>query len=106
MSTHSSKKMILVQQLGGAVNANVIQLEHRRYPSLVIQGDSMSILYGMAQSAAANARAGTPEAFDECLDELTDLEELLRGYLIAYEQALLENDIPLPYVGSYVARTR
>ena len=98
--------MILVERLGDTINANVIQLEELKFPSLVIQGDSMSILYSLAQSAAANARAGTPEAFDECLDEFAEIEGLLRGYLVAYDLALTENDIPLPYVGSYVARTR
>ena len=106
MATDSSKKMILVQQLGDAINANVIQLEHRKYPSLVIQGDSMSILVGMAQYAREQIEQGNSAALEEGIEELRSLEDLLRNYLIIYEQSLNENNIPFPYPGSYLERTR
>ena len=95
---------ITVRQLGNAVNANVIQLETRKFPSLVIQGDSMSILFGMAQYARAQIELGNPAALEEGLGELHSLEELLLNYLAILEQSLNEHSIPLPYNGSYIER--
>ncbi len=99
-------KTITVQQLGDAVNANVIQLETRVFPSLVIQGDSMSVLYGMVRSALRNAQQATAATLEECVDELMGVEEILLGYLVVYEQrliqnSLIQNGIPLPYNVSY-----
>jgi hypothetical protein len=93
---------ITVRQLGNAVNANVIQLETRKFPSLVIQGDSMSILFGMAQYAREHIEQGDPAALEEGIEELRSLEELLLNYLVIYEQSLIESGIPLPYNGSYI----
>ena len=101
-SSEPKGREIKVRQLGNAINANVIQLETRQFPSLVIQGDSMSILFGMAQYAREQMERGNPAALEEGIWELRSLEALLLNYLAIYEQSLNENGIPLPYNSSYI----
>lgn len=85
--------------LSSQTNATVIKLPSRRFPGLLIQGDSLRILYDLAEEARGLlARSNTSDVnFKEASDVLQELESLLRGYLLAYESALKINNMQLPY---------
>jgi class 3 adenylate cyclase len=80
-----------------ASNAAVVRVPGRRFPGVVIQGDSLSILQADVRQARALAREDSQEARQELADVLMDLEEKLSGYLAVYEQTLRAHGMALPY---------
>ncbi len=81
-----------IEVFSEASNRAVVRMPGRRFPGVVIQGDSLSLLV----SAARLVREGVPQggALQETANELFDL---LSGYLAHYESVLAENGIELPY---------
>ena len=73
-------------------NAVVVQLPERSFPGLLIQGDSLKNL----QSLAASLRSLISDS-SEVADLAEELEDLLSGYVAAYEQTLEASGIALPY---------
>jgi hypothetical protein len=85
---------IEVELLSNDTNAPVICLPGRRFPGVVLQGDSLKILLGEAQEAARLSRgAGVPEL----VDSTQYLTELLEGYIQVYEDTMKIHNRPLPY---------
>jgi hypothetical protein len=85
-----------VEAYSQATNAWVIRTPGRKYPALVIQGDSFSILFGRARSVLERAR--TCECEDpELVAEAEELCELLWNNLHHYEDTLRANGFDLPY---------
>lgn len=70
----------------------VVRLPNRRHPGVVIQGDSLKILYDLADEIYD--LAGN---FGEVRDVAEQLREDLRGRLEVYERALREHGLDLPY---------
>ncbi len=74
-------------------NFAVIKATGRKFPGVLIQGDSLAGLVGATKTAI--------ELFDsdreEALDELKGLYEELNWRLEAYQKVLEENDTPLPF---------
>lgn len=84
----------MIELLSDESNCAIVQLPGRKFPGVVIQGDSLFVLYSLA---------------DELKDSLTDpksmelaeeLLGLLRVRLLQYESVLRLNNRDLPYVGS------
>jgi hypothetical protein len=75
-------------------NFAVVQLPQRRFPGVVIQGDSLSALWRDAHEIAQQAKGSDAE------DAARDLSERLHAVLLSYMQVLVEHEIPLPF--SYV----
>jgi hypothetical protein len=83
---------IEIEALDTTTNSPVLLLPGRRFPGLLIQGDSLHILYSLARALQtqltatshidANDDKGTP------LELAEELSELLHSYLSKYEQAL------------------
>lgn len=85
---------IEVESLSDTPNAAVVRLPGRRFPGIVLQGDSLKILL---DSAAEVARLSRDSKSSELVGAAEELEEVLSGYVKAYEQALRVHNQPLPY---------
>jgi hypothetical protein len=87
-------RKVEVEILSDAVNAAVIKLPGRKFPGIVIQGDSLKLLLDSTLEASELAHESGNLSIEE---SLSDLVQLLRGYLDAYEGTLREQNHPLPY---------
>ena len=73
-------------------NVAVVRLPRRRFPGLLMQGDSLSTLAGDARELAAALRTGADPN-----DLADDLAEQLSDMLAFYAATLAAHGIPLPY---------
>lgn len=87
-------KTIQVEVLSEATNAVVLQTPGRRFPGIVIQGDSLNSLVAAAKRICAALGAGRR---DEALDQAGELHERLVEYQVAYEDGLRRASLELPY---------
>jgi len=84
-----------VEVFAEASNYAIVRMPGRQFPGCVVQGDSLSILCGLARSDHRSvARLGD----DELTDDAAELLSLLEDRLKHYEQVLAEHKIELPYV--------
>ena len=90
-------KRVEVELIGEVTNATVVRLPGRRFPGIVIQGDSLAILASAAERALKALGAGRGE---EASEELQELVDLLGRYRTEYEKALGVTGLELPYVKS------
>ncbi|MGW7545115.1 DUF6959 family protein [Streptomyces sp. NPDC054770] len=75
-------------------NNAVVRLPGRRFPGVLVQGDSLRILRSDAAEVADACERGNLDEARESADLLlTNLDALLTRY----EAALAEHDIPRPY---------
>ncbi|KDN78655.1 hypothetical protein DF19_36780 [Streptomyces olindensis] len=75
-------------------NDAVVRLPGRRFPGVLVQGDSLHILRSdVDEVVQACERGDLAEARDSAAFLLTDLDALLARY----EVALSEHEIPRPY---------
>ncbi|WP_164017847.1 DUF6959 family protein [Pyxidicoccus trucidator] len=88
-----------VEVFSTVVNAAVVRVPGRKFPGVVIQGDSLSILRSDVREARklAAAAAGSEEAREELAAVLEELEDKLAGYLTVYEETLRAHGMALPY---------
>lgn len=89
-----------IEILSSTPNATVVRIPGRRFPGVVIQGDSLRNLYGLVKQArTTHTASGRQEtsAGGDAGDLLSEAETILRGYLLAYESALKSHQIRLPY---------
>jgi hypothetical protein len=78
-----------------ATNSGIVRMPGRKFPGVVIQGDSLSVFFHEAMCAVeALADSKDEEAFLGALMMAERLESHLRGY----EEALKAEGINLPYV--------
>ena len=87
-------KTIEVELIGDAVNATVVRLPTRRFPGVVIQGDSLAILHAMTETVAASMAKGD---IAEAREAATELRDLLASYRHAYEAQMKAAGLELPY---------
>jgi hypothetical protein len=73
-----------ITRISTATNATVVQLPERKYPGIVIQGDSLQNLHSLALEACRQVDAGD---VGECSNLLNELRQLLEGYLNCYREA-------------------
>ncbi len=81
--------------LGVAGNFAVVQLSHRRFPGLLMQGDTLHSIMRDLQSAR---QAATSRDHEELMSSLLMLEEQLSGALDVYEKVCLERNQEMPYM--------
>lgn len=93
---HKSKAMkkIEVELFANICNNVVLRIPGRKFPGVVIQGDSLSILYNLAEEVCGLAQALQSE---ELQDAACELAHLLAARLQIYEDVLAEHNIKLPY---------
>ena len=78
------------------VNAWVIRTPGRHFPAAVIQGDTLSSLYALAESVLARARS-CGCADEELAGEAEELRDRLWGRIRHYEETLRASGFTLPY---------
>lgn len=92
--TEASTTKIEVELVGDAVNAAVVKLPWRRFPAVLLQGDSLGNLTATAERlVAALAEGRTGDAGEEA----SEVRDLLNGYKRAYEHAMGQAGLELPY---------
>lgn len=75
-------------------NAAVLRHPGRRFPGVLVQGDSLHSLCRRADDACKAARGVIDE---DAYDELNELRNALWSYLTHYRVVLGEHQIPLPF---------
>jgi hypothetical protein len=83
-----------VEIYSDAANAAVMRHPGRRFPGVLIQGDSLHVLCHQADSISVDARSRLNE---ESFEELEELRNALWGLLSHYKAVLGEHGIPLPF---------
>jgi hypothetical protein len=79
-----------------ASNAAIVRMPGRKFPGMVIQGDSLKIMLGLAEDIWAATQADDSELSASA--EM--LKDQLRGLIMHYEAVMAEHAIRLPYAGS------
>ncbi len=87
-------EQIEIEVFSQATNAAVVRMPTRHFPGLVIQGDSLHILYDLADSIVQLA---APHDDEDLSGEAEELRDLLARYVSSYESVLKEYGIKLPY---------
>lgn len=80
--------------LSPPINFAVVQLPERKYPGVVVQGDTLHSLHQQAEQMAQLLSTGE---LDELADEIEALKELLSQALSHFEQVCANRNIDLPY---------
>lgn len=73
-------------------NAAVMRHPGRRFPGILVQGDTLSTLCAIADSVCRDAGRASP-----AFDELNELRNALQALLAHYKTVLAEHDLPLPF---------
>jgi hypothetical protein len=92
----SASESRTVEILSGATNAAVVQLSGRRFPGIVVQGDTLHSWSVLADSLMVSVNA-TANVDPEVALEMVELADLIRGHLDAYEDVLRARGLELPY---------
>ncbi len=80
-------------------NYAIIKAPNRKFPGVLIQGDTLRVLCQQVQTIAL-AMKETPNFSEELLSTVEDLQEGLLNRLLHYQNALLAHNIDLPYFAS------
>ena len=75
-------------------NAAVLRHPGRRFPGVLIQGDTLYTLSSALEGICLKARA---QVDPEIYQELDDLRESMRAYLVHYKAVLDKHGLPLPF---------
>jgi hypothetical protein len=87
-------KKIEIEVYTQASNLAIVRMPGRKFPGVVVQGDSLSILYELAISILKRVEITSDT---ELIDEAKELTQLLAGRLQFYEAILQKHGIELPY---------
>ncbi len=85
-----------LEVLSGASNSVVAKASSREFPGVLVQGDSLSTLLGLARSILEHTRSGANEELE---GEAGELVSLLEAHVTHYERVLADHGIQLPYSG-------
>jgi len=81
-----------VEIYSDATNAAVMRHPGRRFPGVLVQGDTLHSLWMQADLACREAGPGS-----RGFEEISDLRNRLQELLIHYKVVLGEHRIPLPF---------
>ena len=79
---------------GTASNAAVVRAPGRRFPGVVVQGDTLATLLDSANEIASRAALTSD---DELAAEAEGLRDRLAGLVAQYEAVMAEHGLGLPY---------
>lgn len=74
----------------------VVRMPGRRLPGLVIEGDSLSIVFNFTKSILNRAQEDSDE---ELIAWAQELKELIQWQLYTYEETMSQHGLELPYPG-------
>lgn len=87
-------KHVNMEVFSETTNCPVLKIPERRFPGILIQGDSLKCILGMVadieEAHRAHDQVGTSEA-------IAALKEKLGGYLAEYEEVMNNHGLQLPY---------
>jgi hypothetical protein len=83
-----------VEIYSDTTNQAIMRHPDRKFPGVLIQGDTLFVLCWKADSACEKAR---PQLDTASYNELNALRNALRGFLTHYKAVLAEHSIPLPF---------
>lgn len=83
-----------VKLLSSPTNYAVVQLPGRKFPGVVVQGDS---LHSLVQNLEDLRQLSTAGKLDDVKSGITELCEMLGPVVTHYEAVCRERGIPLPY---------
>ena len=84
-----------VEVYSDQTNRVIVRHPARRFPGVLIQGDSLHALCLQADDACKAAKG---KVSAEEFAELNDLRNALRSYLSHYKSVLIDHQTPLPFV--------
>ena len=87
-------KQIQIDLLSETINCPVVQMPGRRYPGVILQGDSLRILLDSADEVQRLCDS-VPDP--DLSAAVASLREKLAGYVASYERAMKEAGRELPY---------
>ena len=90
----ASAERVELELYSKAVNAAVVRLPSRQFPGMVIQGDSLNMMLGLAEEVFERTRGAADSELSDVAEELRDL---LLGRVRHYEAVLKEHQLELPY---------
>jgi hypothetical protein len=79
---------------GNASNAAVVRAPGRRFPGVVVQGDTLATLLDSANEIVSRAALTSD---DELAAEAEGLRDRLAGLVAQYEAVMVEHGLGLPY---------
>ena len=77
-----------------SINRGVVKMPSQGFPGLLLQGETLSTLLGLARSIHEKAQ-GTSDT--ELIDASLELRDSLQKLVSHYESTLTKHNIPLPY---------
>ena len=77
-----------------SINRGVVKMPSQNFPGLLLQGETLSALLGLASSILEKAQK-TSDA--ELIDASLELRDNFQKLLSHYESTLGKHNIPLPY---------
>ena len=83
---------LVVEVFSEAVNGPVIRIPGRKFPGLLVQGDTLKCLLDSV-AVVASSNPSSEEAGDELAHVLGQFGSMLE----VYEQTLISNQLELPY---------
>ncbi len=86
--------------LSDATNAIVARYIERNFPGILIQGDTLKIIFDDIEEIREAAAAGDLEVVKDLSDSL---QSKLQEILVHYEKVLKENCFELPYADSVLS---
>jgi hypothetical protein len=87
-------KRIEVEILSESVNSPVVRTPGRKFPGVIIQGDSLKNILSLSEEVYGLSRKIKDSEIEDLALELRDL---LGAYLAEYEAAVKANNLELPY---------
>lgn len=82
----------LVEIYSDAGNSAIMRHPGRRFPGVLIQGDSLHILCGQVDEACERIGRGSPG-----YEAANEVRNTLWAHLLHYQRTLTENGMPLPF---------
>lgn len=77
-----------------SINRGVIKMPSQNFPGLLLQGETLSTLLGLARSIYEKAQGTSDTAL---IESSRELEDSLQKLVSHYESTLSKHNIPLPY---------
>jgi uncharacterized protein DUF6959 len=87
-----------VEILSDMVNMPVLRMPGRKFPGIVIQGDTLSSLFALSNMIRSRAEQGDDA---EMIDLAEELKNELAHFLQQYEQVMKSHNMVLPYVSPF-----
>ena len=90
-------KRVEIEMLSETVNCPVVLIPGRKYPGVVVQGDSLKILLDLADDIEKSSAIGDAE---ELRENIVALKNKVGAYVQEYEATMKSHGKGLPYVNS------